>query len=128
MEIKNTVGVSYRVTVDTVLKWKCISLSLAKKKHLCTLKRCLLSRKSSIHCSRHLKFLQLTYGKYTYLQVIHTVLFDFSMHHVRGTTMQATAIMKDLRKANYLSERTNLYKQVTLDVFTFQKPCQRDCE
>ena len=38
-----------------------MSLSLAKKMHLSTLKRCLLSRKSSVLFSLHLKFLQLTW-------------------------------------------------------------------
>ena len=61
-----------------------------------------------------------------------TVLFHLSMHHVRGTIMQATATMKDIRNANYPSELTHLYQLMTLDVFTFlsykKKPCQRDCE
>ena len=49
---------------DRVVQWKIISLSLAKKMHLSTLKRCLSSRKSFVNSTRHLKFLQLTWKVY----------------------------------------------------------------
>ena len=49
-----------------VVQWKIISLSLAKKMQLSTLKRCLSSRKSFVNSSRHLKFLQVTsHGSHT---------------------------------------------------------------
>ena len=69
-----------------VVQWKINSLSLAKKMHLSTLKRCLSSRKSFVK--------QFTLLKMFATDMSYTVLFHFSMHHVRGTTFQATATMK----------------------------------
>ena len=37
-------------------------------------------------------------------------IFHFNMQHVRETTIQATATMKDLTNANYPSELTHLYQ------------------
>ena len=109
VEIKNAAAVGCRVAVDRVVKWKMHLIKYSEENAFVHSKT--LFVKSKIICT------QFTLLKIfaTDMESIHifksyTVLFHFSMHHVRGTTMQATATMKDLANANYPSELTHLYQ------------------
>lgn len=109
MEIKNTSGVSYRVAVDRVVKWKMHLIKYSEEVAFVHSKT--LFVKSKIICTQF-TLLKIFATDMESIDIFksYTVLFHFSMHHVRGTTMQATATLKDLANANYLSELTHLYQ------------------
>ena len=109
VEIKNTAGVSYGVTVDRVVEWKMHLIKFSQEDAFFHSKT--LFVKSKIIC-KQLTSLKIIATDMDSVRIFesYTVLFQFRMHQVSGTTMQATATMKDLTSANYLSERTHCYQ------------------
>ena len=109
MEIKNTAGESYRVAVDRVVKWKMHLIKSSQEDAFVNSKT--LFVKSKIVCAlfTSLKIFATDMESIDICKS-YTVLFHFNMQHVRETTIQATATMKDLTNANYPSELTHLYQ------------------
>ena len=109
---------------------KCISLSLAKKMHLSTLKRCLSSRKSFVNSSRHLEF--CNWYESQKMEVIHTFLFHFSTTYAEPPYRPPQLWKKDFTNANYpFRANTSLSVDDSRLAHLWvikKKNSQRDCE